>query len=119
MAEDVLTVAFRRVSRLAKEAGLPGVAVGTSYRTPALLVAGKSFCRMKDVDTLVLLLPLEAKELLLDAAPDIYFETPHYAGWPAVLVRLAAIGDGELAGRLVEAWRFKAPKRFGASFRAS
>jgi hypothetical protein len=64
-------------------------------------------------------LPLEQKELLMEAAPEIYFETPHYAGWPAVLVRLAAIGDAELTGRLVEAWRFKAPKRLGASFRAS
>lgn len=57
-------------------------------------------------------MPLE-QELLMEAAPAIY------AGWPAVLMRLAGIGDGELVGRLVEAWLFKAPKRLGASFRAS
>ena len=119
MPKDTIDIAFSRVERLGKKAGLPRLEAGTSYGTPALLVAGKSFCRMKDAETLVLLMPLEQKELLMEAAPEIYFETPHYAGWPAVLVRLAAIGDAELTGRLAEAWRFKAPKRLGASFRAS
>lgn len=117
--KDDLEPPFRRVRRLAEAAGLPRLEAGTSYGTPALLVAGKSFCRMKDAATLVVLMPLEQKELLMEAAPSIYFETPHYAGWPAVLVILDEIEDGELSGRLVEAWRFKAPKRLGASFRAS
>ena len=47
----------------------------------------------------------------MEAAPGIYFETDHYKGWPAVLVRLAAISDAELSQRLGEAWRHRAPKR--------
>ena len=110
MADDDFSPAFERIRRLASEAGLPGVEEGTSYRTPALKVRGKGFLRLKDTDTLVLLLPLEEKVFLLEAAPEIYFETDHYRGWPALLVRLSAIGDEELRGRLAQAWRHKAPK---------
>jgi hypothetical protein len=56
-------------------------------------VRGKLFLRVKDADTLVLICLLEEKELLMEAAPHIYYETDHYKGWPAVLVRVATI-DG-------------------------
>jgi hypothetical protein len=110
---------FVRIKRLAAEAGLPDVEVGTSYKSPALRVGGKPFVTVRDAATLSLSCSLEHKEFLINAAPEIYYETPHYSGWPAVIVRLGAIGDDELKGRLLEAWRFKAPKRLGASFRAS
>ena len=44
--------------------------------------------------------PLEEKEMLIDAAPDIYFETDHYRGWPAILVRISEIDPDELRHRL-------------------
>jgi hypothetical protein len=53
---------------------------------------------------------LEDKELLFEAASDIYFETDHYRGWPALLVRIRDISDEELAHRLRLAWLLKAPK---------
>jgi hypothetical protein len=53
---------------------------------------------------------LESKAMLLEAAPEIYFDDDHYRGYPAVLVRLAAIDEAELAARLKEAWRRVAPK---------
>ncbi len=115
MTADPWAKAQRRLARLALKLGLPEVSEGTSYGTPALLVKGKSFTRLKDPETLVLLLPLEQKELLLEMAPDIYYETDHYKGWPAVLVRLAAISDAELKQRLAEGWRHRAPKRLAAS----
>lgn len=37
--------------------------------------------------------PLEEKQLLIEAAPDIYFETDHYRGWPSVLVRIRLISE--------------------------
>ena len=46
----------------------------------------------------------------MEAAPEIYFETDHYAGWPAVLARAAAISDAELVHRIERAWRVQAPK---------
>jgi hypothetical protein len=103
--------------RVAKAAAkLPEVEQGTWAGAPALKVRGKSFARMKDRDTLVVLCPLDEKEILLEAAPDVYFETDHYKGWPAVLVRLSRIKATELGHRLERSWRVKAPKRLIKSF---
>src|SRR5262245_43383817 len=111
-----MQTAFKRVLAAARAAKLPGLEVGTSYGTPALRVGGKSFMRMKDPDTMVLLGSMEEKEMLLTAAPEIYFETDHYKGWPAWLVRLRKIKSAELKHRLTRAWRLKAPKRLIKSF---
>jgi len=46
---------------------------------------------------------LDAKEMLLMAEPHKFFTEPHYAGFPAVLVRLAEIGKAELRRLLVAA----------------
>jgi hypothetical protein len=67
--------------------------------------------RVKDADTLVFRCPVEMKEVLIESAPAIYFETDHYKGWPAVLVRLSKIGDAELRECVQRAWRLQAPKR--------
>lgn len=116
MATGDWDAAARRVARIALALGLPEITEATSLGTPALKVRNNSFTRLKDPQTLVLLLPMEQKELLLEAAPEIYFETDHYKGWPAVLVRLAAISDEELGQRLTDGWRHKAPKRLAASY---
>jgi hypothetical protein len=50
------------------------------------------------------------KEELIAAEPDIYFTEPHYNGYPAVLVRLAAIDVDELRELLTDAWLVQAPK---------
>ena len=105
---------FRRVLAAARAAKLPELEVDTSYGTPALKVGGKMFARMKDADTMVLLGPMEEKEILLAAEPELYFETDHYKGWPAWLARLSKIGDAELKHRLERAWRHRAPKRLVA-----
>jgi hypothetical protein len=92
-------------------AGLPEVEPSTWYGTPSLKVAGKGFCRVKDPETVVLMVSLEEKEMLLEAAPDLYYETDHYRGWPAMLVRIHAISDEELSHRMRKAWLQKAPRR--------
>jgi hypothetical protein len=51
------------------------------------------------------------KETLIAASPDIYFDDDHYRGFPAVLVRLEAIDDAELAEVVTDGWRVQAPKR--------
>jgi hypothetical protein len=108
--------AFARARKAAKATRLPGIEEATSYGTPSLTVCGKLLLRVKDADTLVLRCTLEDKAMLIEAAPAIYFETDHYAGWPAVLARLAAISDAELAHRLGQAWHLQAPKKFKAEY---
>ena len=106
---------FSRIETLAAARGLPGVTLSTHYGTPALKVRDKAFVRLKDSTTLVLLCPTEQKTLLMEISPEIYFETDHYVGYPAVLIRLAVISDEELSLRLEDAWRFKAPKTLAVS----
>jgi hypothetical protein len=100
---------IERAARLA--AHLPGVELSTWYGTPALKVCGKGFVRWKAPGVLVVLCPLELKEALLEADPILYYETPHYQGWPAMLVRLDEIDDSRLTDRLECAWREKAPRK--------
>jgi len=49
------------------------------------------------------------KDLLISAEPTKFFTEPHYNGFPAVLVRLAAVKVAELRPLLMDAWRCQAP----------
>jgi hypothetical protein len=51
----------------------------------------------------------EEKQTLLAADPEKFFTEPHYEGFPAVLVRLAAVDDVELRELLIDGWRCQAP----------
>jgi hypothetical protein len=57
-----------------------------------------------------------AKEALVADGPDIYFTTPHFDGYAAVLVRLERIPLDELRELIVDAWLTRAPKRLAGSF---
>ena len=59
---------------------------------------------------------LVAKEALLADDPSVYFTTPHFDGYPAVLVRLDVIGVDELEELVVEAWLCRAPKRLAERY---
>jgi hypothetical protein len=48
-------------------------------------------------DVLAVRCDIARKEMLIAAAPEIYFDDDHYRGYPAVLIRLAAIDEAELA----------------------
>jgi hypothetical protein len=54
---------------------------------------------------------LVAKEALLADPSGLYFTTPHFDGYPAVLVRLDDISVQDLEEVIVEAWLCRAPKR--------
>lgn len=105
---------FKRVKAAAKATKLPAIEEATSYGTPSMKVKGKFLLRMREPDILVLMCSLEEKELLMQAQPKIYFETDHYKGWPAVLIRLSKIKDAELSHRIAIAWRLQAPKKLQA-----
>ena len=102
---------FRRVAKAAKATKLPGLEEGTSYGTPSLKVKGKFLLRVREPDVIAIMCSLEEKAFLIDAKPQIYFETDHYKGWPAVLIRLSKIKDDELAHRIGIAWRLQAPRK--------
>ena len=96
---------------------------------PAYRVHGKLFCcqrgRRADAldpvtgerldDVLMFRVPdLDVKELLLADDRGLYFTTPHFDGYPAVLMRipqLERLDRDELGDLLGEAWLTRAQKR--------
>ena len=115
MAKSQVEKSFDRLVRLARKLKLEDVAIGTTYGAPALRVHDRPFVSIKEAEVMVLHCPLEMKDLLMEMAPEIYFQTDHFKGWPGLLVRLEVIGDEELSLRLEDAWRFKAPKKVAAT----
>jgi hypothetical protein len=61
---------------------------------------------------------LGAKEALLADASGVYFTTPHFDGYPAILVELERISAADLEELVVEAWLVRAPKRLAESYLA-
>ena len=102
---------LKRVKKLIAAAKLTDVEEALSYGLPSLKVAGKFLGRVREPDVFVLMCALEEKEFLMQTNPAVYFETDHYKGWPAVLIRLSKIDDEELTHRLQVAWRRQAPKK--------
>jgi hypothetical protein len=58
------------------------------------------------------------KFALIADDPGVYFTTPHFDGYPAVLVRLAEIAVPELEELIIEAWLTQAPRRLVKEFLA-
>jgi hypothetical protein len=56
------------------------------------------------------------KEVLLLSDPRVFFTTPHFDGYPAVLIRLGKISTKKLKDVLVEAWLVRTPKRAVTGF---
>jgi hypothetical protein len=61
--------------------------------------------------------PVE-RETLFASDPDRFFTEPHWSGYPAVLIRLAAVEPDELAELITEAWRSVAPRALVRAFDA-
>lgn len=72
--------------------------------------AGKVICctaahRDAEPNTLVVMLPFDQRDALIEEQPDVYYLKPHYVGHPCVLVRLGAISDDALHDLLLTAQR--------------
>lgn len=102
---------WRKLVRLAQR--FPGVEESTSYNTPALKVKGKLICRLRTEaeGALALYCDFVDREMLLQAAPEAFFITDHYAGYPMILVRLDKVLPEALPDLVEKAWRMRAPKR--------
>ena len=107
---------WRTVRKLALS--LPEVEAATSGRV-RFGVHGKGFAweaRERDGGGLAVRVDRDEKELILESNPDVYFTSPHYAGFPAVQIRVEAIERDELRERLEDAWLIQAPKRLAAAY---
>jgi hypothetical protein len=71
----------------------------------------------KDGEVLVIHCPIDEKEILLEAAPEICFETAHYKDFHNSCPTQHMKGD-ELTLRIETAWRMHASKRHRAEYEA-
>src|SRR4051812_12289814 len=105
---DVTTIAL----------ALPRTEVATWYGTPGVKVAGKGFLRLRTEAEggLVVLCDHEKKAALLRSGNAAFYTTPHYDGYPSILVNLKKVKRAELADLITESWRRKAPLRLLKTF---
>ncbi|HEY6962389.1 MAG TPA: MmcQ/YjbR family DNA-binding protein [Gaiellaceae bacterium] len=97
------------VERIARS--LPESEETLYYGAPCFKVSGRPFVNPGRIDgAIVTRAPDDERDLLIQARPDVYFVTPHYDGWEAVLVRLDAVDEDELAGRIEDSYAFVAAK---------
>jgi|SRR5579863_1262329 len=130
-ASDVAMASWRDVSRSAL--ALPGTSESLSsqghrqWRVGDKLFAWERPLRRADFEALGDAAPkgailglrtadLEMKDVMLASDPNVYFTTPHFNGYPAILVRLGAVAPKALNEAIVEAWLARAPKRLAAQY---
>ena len=80
---------------------------------------GKAFAwraRERDGGRLAVRVDRDEKQLILDGNPDVYYVTPHYNGYPGVIIQVSAIGKEKLPERLEDAWLIQAPKKLAADY---
>jgi hypothetical protein len=61
---------------------------------------------------------LVAKEALLADDTGVFFTTPHFDGYPAILLRLEPVTLDVLQEVVVEAWLARAPRRLADAYLA-
>jgi hypothetical protein len=112
--------------------GLPGTSEREGRGIPQWRVADKLFVwerplRRPDLEALGPAAPggpilgarvadLGVKQALLADDPTVFFTTPHFDGYPAVLVRLERITAADLTELITEAWLARAPKKLAKDF---
>jgi hypothetical protein len=112
--------------------GLPETSEGTSFGNRAWKVRDKSFVwerplRKSDLAALGDAAPdgpilgahvehLVAKDALLATDPGVFFTTPHFDGYAAILVRLDEIRVDDLEEVITEAWLVRAPKKLAEAY---
>jgi hypothetical protein len=94
---------------------LPGVEEVTAYGSPALRVHGKLLAcipihRSAEPDSLMVRVDFDDRAQLLAEAPDVYYLTDHYLGYPSVLVRLSHVTSDVLRDLLGIAYKFVTSK---------
>lgn len=92
---------------------LPGTEVSTSYGKPAVKMRGKVIAATTapDAASFVLHVSLADKDLLIETDPATFWQTDHYRGWPAVLVRYGTPAGSRIATLLARAWWDRATVR--------
>ena len=90
----------------------PGAEEGMSYGRPSFKVNGKFFTRLRREDNSLVLLevPFDEREMLMEAEPQTFHFTAHYKDYPSVLARLETLHPGSFRAFLERRFRKIAKK---------
>lgn len=84
---------------------LPNTAASTSYGRPAIKVDGKMFVSTgREPDSFHVRSPQDEKAVLMETDPATFWQTPHYEGWPGLLVRHASADPDRVELVIQRAW---------------
>ncbi|MGK6320116.1 MmcQ/YjbR family DNA-binding protein [Sphingomonas sp. DT-204] len=93
---------------------LPDTEMAPFYGTPCPKVNAKAFASPgREAGSFCVMAPHDEKAVLLETDPDSFWQTPHYDGWPAVLVRYGSADPERIANVIRRAWwdRARKPQR--------
>ena len=96
---------------------LPATELADYYGESSPKVGGKAFVALggEPQTSFVLMTALDAKAMLIETQPELFWETGHYRGWPALLVRFGLGERDWLQTLIARAWWDKAPRAVRAA----
>jgi hypothetical protein len=110
---------WNRLKTMALKLDLPGVEETTSWGQPTLKAHGKLWVWWSPhEDAPVFKVPIEEREMLVEADPATFFFTPHYKSHPLVLVRPEKLDLKWAKANLIRVWREQAPKKVLKAYEA-
>ncbi|KTT75040.1 MmcQ/YjbR family DNA-binding protein [Sphingomonas endophytica] len=83
----------------------PATEASTSYGQPAIKTRGKLICSTgHEPGSFHVAVPHEEKAVLIDSDPATFWQTPHYASWPGLLVRYGSDDPDRIRRVITRAW---------------
>lgn len=101
-------VTFADVRKIALT--LDGVSDATAYGAPCFKLNGRIFAcvainKQAEPNSLMVRLPIDQRDAMVEEEPDVYYVKPHYEPHPCLLVRLSKVRRDALRDLLTGAWR--------------
>ena len=84
---------------------LPDAEASTSYGQPAIKAGGRTFVSTgHEPGSFHVRSPHDEKAVLLETDPATFWQTPHYQGWPGLLVRYGSADPERVRLVVTRAW---------------
>lgn len=95
---------------------LDGVSDATAYGAPCFKLNGRIFAcvainKQAEPNSLMVRLPIDQRDAMVEEQPDVYYVKPHYEAHPCLLVRLSKVRRDALRDLLTGAWRQMAAEK--------
>jgi hypothetical protein len=109
--DDVRRIALALPETTTDDSGMAFFIGGRQFAWPWLERVDSKRARVPNPGVLCVRIADESeKDVLIGMNREVFFTEPHYDGYPAIQVRLAAIDEALLRKLLADAWRTRAPK---------